>query len=313
MNFNVKDRTILRVTHGSHAYGLNIATSDIDIKGVCIEPIKYHFGYLHHFDQYEQSARVHEHDLVIYSLKKFFKLASDCNPNIIEILFVDQSDVLFCDAFGQRLRDNAGLFLSKKARFTFAGYAHSQLKRIKTHRNWLLQPPKGLPTRTEFGLIEGSGVSKSELGAFEALDGDNIKMSTEVMQLFGRERAFRSAKMQWDQYQQWKRDRNPDRADLERLYGYDVKHGMHLIRLMRMCREILRDGQVIVKRPDRGDLLAVRSGEWSYEKMIEHAEEIDAECEQLYITSLALPKAPNHNTLDALLVDMTSEYVSKNG
>ena len=31
--------TIIKVRHGSHAYGLNIATSDLDVKGVRIEEI----------------------------------------------------------------------------------------------------------------------------------------------------------------------------------------------------------------------------------------------------------------------------------
>src|ERR1044072_8096814 len=141
MNFDLDARTILKVKHGSHAYGTNVVTSDVDVKGVCIEPLSHQLGFLHSFEQHElMASRGHSHDLVIYSLKKFAKLAADCNPNIIEVLHVDDSDVLFIDEFGDRLREIRDEFLSKKAKFTFSGYAHAQLKRIKTHRAWLLDP-----------------------------------------------------------------------------------------------------------------------------------------------------------------------------
>lgn len=35
---------------------------------------------------------------------------------------------------------------------TFLGYAMAQLKQIKTHRSWLLNPPKSKPLREDFGL-----------------------------------------------------------------------------------------------------------------------------------------------------------------
>ena len=43
----------------------------------------------------------------------------------------------------------------------------------------------------------------------------------------------------WDSYQTWKTHRNPTRAELEPQHGYDTKHAMHLIRLMRMGLEVL--------------------------------------------------------------------------
>src|ERR1039458_5020213 len=37
---------------------------------------------------------------------------------------------------------------------------------------------------------------------------------------------------QVDQYNGWKAQRNPKRAELEAKFGYDTKHAMHLVRLM---------------------------------------------------------------------------------
>lgn len=313
--FDVDKRTILRVRHGSHAYGLNIESSDVDIKGVCIEPLEYHFGFLNHFEQEEKLvSKGHSQDSVIYSLKKFVKLAGECNPNIIEVLFVDEVDVLFINEFGEMLRNTRQDFLSRKARFTFAGYAHSQLKRIKSHRGWLLDPPKAPPDRKNYGLGETTKMSKSELGALESLidkSGDTVEISDNILEVFIRERQYQSAKNHWNQYQDWMRERNPIRAELEKNFGFDVKHGCHLIRLMRMCKEIL-NGHVIVKRHDREELLEIRSGQWSYDKLVDHAETLERECETLYETSV-LPKSPDRNKLDRLVIDLTQKYVSLYG
>ncbi len=311
-NFDIKKHTILRVRHGSHAYGLNIATSDLDIKGVCIEPKEYHFGFLRHFEQHEMYAnKGADHDEVIYSLKKFFKLASDCNPNIIEILFVNEDDVIDINEFGQELRAHRDKFLSKKARWTFSGYAHSQLKRIKSHRNWLLNPPQAKPERTDFGLSTERKLSSTEMGMVEKIIQNNSELSSDIESLYFKEKNYKLAKDGWDQYQDWKKNRNPDRAELEKKFGYDTKHATHLIRLMRMCKEILQSGLVQVKRPDRDQLLEIRSGNWSYDRLIEHATLLEEECAQLYETS-SLPHKADGKFLDNLLVNLTEEFLKKN-
>jgi len=318
MEFDVRQRTILYVRHGSHAYGLNVPTSDEDFKGVCIAPKEYHFGFLRTFEQHEHMGSKSDGvDSVVYALGKFAKLAADCNPNIIEILHVGASSVLKVDEFGEELRSRANDFLSKKAKFTFAGYANAQLKRIKTHRAWLLAPPAAPPTRKEFGLSETTKVSASELGAFEAAvkDGIEVELPKDVLTLFTREKQYQSAKQHYDQYLNWKKTRNPARAALEARHGFDTKHGMHLMRLETMAVEILEDHRVYVDRRERGDrdfLLSIRHGEMEYDALVEGAELLEAKCEELYKTS-TLRKEPDRVALDRLVVDMTERYLSKFG
>lgn len=316
MDFDLFDRTILEVVHGSHAYGTNVATSDRDVKGVCIPTLKYHLGFLSNFEQYEQLAsKGHPEDKVVYSLQKFAKLATDCNPNIIEVLFVDDSNVIRSDVFGDLLRDFAPNFLSKKAKHTFSGYAHAQLKKINSHRSWLLNPPQEPPSRTEFGLSEESKVSKSDLGAFESCmdQGLDVNMTKEMVTIFVLEKEYQAKKRHWDQYQNWLKTRNPSRAVFEAKFGYDTKHANHLIRLMRMCVEILETGKVFVKRPDREELLAIRHGALSYEELIEQAEKLEARCDELYVSSDALPNEPNRKKIDEFIVNLTTQYLRSKG
>lgn len=98
------------------------------------------------------------------------RLALDCNPNIVEHLFVPENDWKISTKEWEQIISNRSLFLSKRARWTFSGYATSQLHRIKNHRKWLLDPPTAPPTRAEFSLPEHSKLmSADKLGAFNVL------------------------------------------------------------------------------------------------------------------------------------------------
>jgi hypothetical protein len=302
----IPSRTIFVGVHGSQAYGTSTPESDIDIKGLCVAPKEYYLGYTKTFEQLEGKD---PYDMVIYGLPKFMKLASACNPNIIEILNIDPSDWVIETKLFRKLWEHRDLFLSKLARNTFFGYATAQLKRIKSHRNWLLEPPTHKPTREEFGLPEQSKLSQSDLGATQKLVDEGIALESNVMLLFQKEMKYQSAKRTWDQYQSWKQERNVKRAELEAKFHYDSKHAMHLVRLLLMCKEILTEGKVIVKRPDAKFLLSIRNGEWSYEKLISWTEEQEGLVDELYNKS-PLPDEPDRNKLDVLCQELTEEALS---
>lgn len=301
----LKERTIFLTVHGSHAYGLATEESDVDLKGICIPPKEYFYGFLRKFEQ----AESHDPDLTIYDIRKFFQLAADVNPNIIEVLWSNESDHLLVAPLGQKLIDARELFLSRKAKYTFSGYAVAQLKRIKTHRRWLLDPPTHKPERVEYNLPETTLLSQDILGAISALEEkgqipeNDERFPAHVMTLYHQERAYQNALREWQQYQTWKTQRNPKRAELEAKYGYDSKHASHLVRLMRMCREILTTGQVIVKRPDREELLAIKQGAWKYEDLIAWAEQQDSELAALEKSS-PLPHGPDRERLDQLCIEI---------
>jgi len=306
----VPQATILLVRHGSQAYGTALPGSDLDVRGVAIPPQRYFTGFLYRFEQAEQKPPLP--DLTIFDIRKFFQLAADCNPNIIEILWVDPSDILYIDHWGRWLLQHRSDFLSQKAKYTFSGYAISQLKRIRTHRKWLLNPPKAKPERRDFGLPETTAISADQMGVIAALlakEETVLSVSEDVMTLYARERSYHNALTQWAQYQTWKKSRNPSRAALEAQFGYDCKHAMHLVRLMRMCREILTEGVVFVRRPDAEELLAIRNGAWEYDQLIEWAEKQDAELEELVKTS-PLPHSPDRVFLDKLCREMVQSHFS---
>lgn len=126
---------IYKVRTGSHAYGTNLPTSDLDYAGIFIPPLDYYFG-LQAFDLLSEQG---DSDKSYYSLRKYANLAVANNPNVLELLFVDNSDVLLSTAAAEELRRNKTLFLSQRCQKTFVGYAKAQLHRIRIHTKWLGQ------------------------------------------------------------------------------------------------------------------------------------------------------------------------------
>src|SRR4029077_14614567 len=90
------------------------------------------------------------------------------------------------------------------------------------------------------------------------------------------------------------------------------KHAMHLVRLLRMGYEIITTGQVIVKRPDREELLAIRNGAKTYEEIIAYAEEMEAKIAEAEKLS-PLPWSPDHAAIEQLQIDMIRDALRRAG
>ena len=78
-----------------------------------------------------------------------------------------------------------------------------------------------------------------------------------------------------------------------------------------MNKEILTTGKVIVKRPDREELLYIRNGGWTYEQIVEYAEKEEKEIDELYKTSNILPHTPDTKFLDNLCIELVEEALFK--
>lgn len=154
--------TLYKCIHGSHAYGTNTEDSDIDIKGICVPPKDYYLGFKS-FEQYEQKVP----DLVIYEIQKFTRLALNANPNIFEILFVEDSSILYMSPIIKPIFENRDSFLSKKVKSSFFGYAKNNLKEIERNKKWLREPPKP-PKRSDFNLPEQDAFPKGLYDSFNA-------------------------------------------------------------------------------------------------------------------------------------------------
>jgi predicted nucleotidyltransferase len=372
MNLNWLNDNIVYVTlHGSQAYGLANELSDVDVKGICVPPSDVEYNLFQRFEQAENNKDIEEKfghlknpnnpifESTIFSLRKFMVLAANVNPNIVELLWTDPSDHFVKEPLMDQLFDNRHLFLSSKAKFTFSGYAHSQLAKIQRHRKWIvmgeLEPPKreafDLPPAPSPGVSEVLGYIKSKVEQWnlnqyplEEMDrndlketiweliyeltnkyvgwdnwpdaytagvihkmGDDLGLKEDVLRLITKEREFFKAQQNYKSWLRWKAERNPKRRELEVKSGYDTKHASHLVRLMRMGLEILETGKVVVKRPDREELLMIKNGGWTYEQVMEFAGDMQKKLDEAY-KKTKLPKNVDFEKVNTLYHRIYQEY-----
>jgi hypothetical protein len=133
-----------------------------------------------------------------------------------------------------------------------------------------------------------------------------LELPPDVVAALNAEKKYRAALKHWDSYQTWKTHRNPARAELEREHGYDTKHAMHLIRLMRMGLEVLETGDLRVRRDDADDLSAIRDGAMSFDELLTAATALRESMESA-AASTTLPSDVDHDGVDALLAEMLRE------
>lgn len=373
----VEERTIFLTGVGSRAYGIHRPDSDYDQAGVMIPPAKYFFG-LDKFEQFRdfppEDTAVSDkgQDKVIYDIRKAVSLIADNNPNMLDLLFTPERCIITLEKEWETFIENRDLFISKKCRHTYSGYAFAQLKRIETHRKFLLNPPKVEPKRESFGLPAVSMFPTAQLKAIVyAVMGDflieeekenfldeldnvyscyvmpiinryikpnllslameylqvGIKSQANTLRALGptyikeeyldmatRELQFYQADSEWRQYKSWQKSRNKARAELEVKFGYDTKHAAHLVRLIRMCNEILETGKVNVDRTgiDAEELIAIRAGSWEFDRLEEYAKKMDDRAGELYKTS-SIKRSPDINHIKLLCESVCEEYIVKNG
>lgn len=79
---------------------------------------------------------------------------------------------------------------------------------------------------------------------------------------------------EYKEYFEWVQKRNPHRylANISHDKNYDAKNMMHCVRLLDMSTEIAEGKGVIVRRPNRDELMQIRRAEREYDELLADAE-----------------------------------------
>lgn len=141
---------ILRVQVGSGVHGTSITgQDDRDEMGICLEPPEFVTGIARvprgvnglgevEFEQFQRHTAwdrpggltnrsgAGDLDVVVYSARKWCRLALAGNPTVLLALFVPDEEVVHRDRFGAELVDNSDRFVSRLAASRFLGYLHAQ-------------------------------------------------------------------------------------------------------------------------------------------------------------------------------------------
>ena len=320
-NPHLNNKIIFLTLGGSYAYGTNVDTSDIDIRGCALNSRSDILG-LSSFEQVVDENT----DTTIYAFNKLIKLLMDCNPNTIEMLGCNPDHYFFVSPAGRQLIDNQKLFLSQKAAYSFGGYATAQLRRLENAiaRDALPQERKEEHIRQSMeSMIEnfkkkysdfsyGSILLYTDISQKEELDREvfsNINLKNFPAREFnGLLNSLTDVLGCYEKLN--KRNRKKDDAHLN-------KHAMHLIRLYLMCLDILENEKVVTYREKERDyLLEIRNGRYMnadgtykdeffemvnyYEQRLIYAKE-----------NTSLPKTPDYHKIEDFVMSINEIAINK--
>lgn len=275
------NNTIYLVASGSYGYGTNNENSDLDLRGVLVEPKRYIYG-LKTFEQFEHF----ESDTVIYGLKKFIKLCMQGNPNTLELLGVNEDCIVKWSDSGRLLRDNSGIFLSKEVIRSFGNYAIAQLRRLQ---NALARDSYPQQEKEKHIL----NTLHSQLEHFKAkytnFENSNIQLYTDYSKNPDFEQEiFMDIRLEHyplrdfvniysemsNMVRAYSKLNNRNRKkDEPHLY----KHAMHLIRLLITGIDILEGNGIVTNRKNEQRLLLnIRNGKHSFDQIYAMADEYQA-------------------------------------
>ena len=300
-NPDLKNIIFLAVS-GSRSYGTSNDNSDLDLRGVAIENTKYLLG-LDSFKQYEER----ETDTVIYGLKKFVRLLTNANPNTLELLGVDDDCIVLITDKGRLLKDNANLFLSKRAVSSFGNYALAQLRRLQNalcHDSYTdAEQAKHLQTTLNAQLDHfqthytafPDGALKISTNEESGLLLDIDLKSYPMVDFVGIYSELASIVKTYN-----KLNHRNNKKNEKALY----KHAMHLTRLLMTGIDIL-DGKGIItkRREEQGLLLDIRNGKYTFDEVFKLADEYQTKFENAAKVT-KLPNEPDMPAIDNFLIRM---------
>ncbi|NIL86491.1 hypothetical protein RhoFasGS6_03895 [Rhodococcus fascians] len=140
---------MLRGQVGSGLHGVTIVGhDDRDEMGVCIEPPEYVIGN-RKFEQYQFRTQpegvrsgVGDLDLVVYSLRKWARLAAQGNPTVLLLLFIPPQEIVTISDVGRDIQAHPERFISNQAAHRFAGYLTAQKERMLGQRSQRTNRPE---------------------------------------------------------------------------------------------------------------------------------------------------------------------------
>lgn len=266
-NEHLGNNIILLGLGGSHAYGTNTETSDLDIRG-CALNTKEQILTNQNFEQVVNE----ETDTTIYSFNKLVSLLANVNPNTCELLGLKPEHYLYVSPIGQELIDNAELFLSKKVVFSFGGYANQQLYRLRQkEKHSMAQADLEKHILKTIQFMQTDFTKK-----YSSVESDNIKLyidkaiqegyDTEIfMDVTLSHYPLRDYCSMWSELQNVVKSYGKigKRNEKALEHGKISKHMMHLVRLYYMCFDILENKQIITYREKEHDfLMEIRNGKF---------------------------------------------------
>lgn len=311
-----ENNKILEIKTGSNLYGLQTPDSDVDFGGIFMPDKEYVYGFktceevdLSFVSKLDNKKNDKDAvDRKLYDFRKYVKLAMQNNPNVMEFLFTPKDNIVFINDIGQRLLDNAHLFPHKGLKERFVGYAMSQKKKMIIKRDNFTSLEKA----TEFLNKVDPRLLLPQLMQYEEFR-ELFTFTNETdehyhvgdMHLAKNQTAKRAIQMIEERI-----GNKTNRKDLIRAKGYDYKFGSHLIRLLIEGKELLETGKLVFPLQNKKEIMDIKLGKWELQDVLNYAEQIENEINQLHISS-NLPTKPRYDEIEKFVIEEMERWIKK--
>lgn len=297
---------------GSHGYGTNNDNSDIDLRGVLVEPPSALFG-LQTFEQFENR----ETDTVIYGLKKFISLCANGNPNTLELLGTSEDCIYKITPEGQALRNHSHLFLSQRVIQSYGNYATAQFRRLSnalchdhySEKEQELHLCNSLNNQIQHFNQTYTSFEKNQIEIFLPKSNENSELLFNIHLENYPVRDFANIYSEIANTVKTynKLNHRNRKKDEPHLY----KHAMHLIRLLKMGTDILSGKGIQTRRTDDLPiLLDIRNGKLSFSAIFDLADQVKKDFDQA-AQETKLPQQPDIHRIEQLMSDIYHSILNK--
>ena len=307
-NGHLGSHMLLLTLGGSHAYGMEQESSDLDVRGIAFNS-RENILLGTDFEQVADEAT----DTTVYSFNKILFLLTSGNPNTIEILGCRPEHYLYLSDAGRELLAARKMFLSKLCIHTFAGYAGSQLRRMENKAARLV----GQAQNEAYILKSIQNAAYDFKNRYYPHEDNEIRLyidrsrqegydSEIFMDVCLKHYPLRDWAGMWNEMKAIVSSYNRIGKRNEKAISHDKlgKHMAHLLRLYMMCIDILEKEEIITYRESEHELLMrVRNGEFldenrqpttefydllnEYEKRFDYAK-----------NNTSLPDVPDHKRIN---------------
>lgn len=330
---------------GSHLYGTNKEGSDVDIKGVYILPTDMILSgnYIEQISDPKQDITYYEigrfielatkanpnildilgSDMITFTTEKWKKYFPDITPYLTTKLrhtFLGYAHSQILKAKGMNKKTNwEKSRITRKTPLDFC-YILGNKEESILFRQYLKTPYMG--TDKEIGLASVNNFPDMFSMYYLGKSGGIISENSNDVQLrsipkdakhlgymrFDRN-AYSTHCKDYREYLEWLKKRNPlryqDNAKVDNLY--DTKNMSHCIRLLYTAKDIALNKGLILKRPEKQQLLDIRNGKYSYDELISIAEKLNNEVQELFNVNLTLPREVSRKYIQELLLKIRKD------
>lgn len=311
-------RIIVRIKFGSHLYGTDTPTSDLDYKAVFIPDARDILLQRVKGSISTQRPKAHgeknyadEIDEENYSIQRYLGLAAEGQTVALDVLFAPLSSMVEAPApEWLEIQANRHRLLTRKSA-AFVGYCRQQANKYGIKGSRVAASRKALEILCaaveRLGTTARLGEIDSEIRAcvaphmavvqIELPNGNKI----DHWEVCGRKMGYTSSvKYARDIMQGLVNEYGARALQAERNEGIDWKALSHAVRVGQQALELLRTGNLTFPLPNADEIRAIKLGERSYQEVSDQIERLLPEVEAASESS-KLPPQPDYEWIDGFV------------